>query len=252
MEKSRPQALEIRNLSFSYGKQAVFDGLSLEVRQGELLGVLGLIGSGKTRLLRLIAGLEEPDTGQIQFHGDASPDRVSFIFQDDLLIPWLSVEENLRLCLRREKKIDLSRAPLTRELGIVPLLPKKPFQLSGGMRKRANFARGFLNADPLILMDEPFTALDPMQKKELQKAFLNLQREMGTTVVFVTHDVREALLSCHRIALLSSKQKRVVHLLENPYQGRFDETALFNEAGYRELYDRILQFYAQEKSGGVS
>jgi NitT/TauT family transport system ATP-binding protein len=196
----------------------------------------------------LIAGLEKPDSGAVEFGAGIGGRPVSYVFQQDLLVPWLTVAENLRLCLRdpSAKARSLADWPLCRSLGLHLIENKKPFQLSGGMRKKVNFARGFINGDPLVLMDEPFGALDPAQKREIQRGFLSVMKE-GRTAVLVTHDIGEALLVCDRISFLSMKNKRLSESLPNPFRGRFDVKDLFAESGYRELYQKALDFYDEER-----
>lgn len=227
----------LRNVGLSYDGHVVLDGANLSVEAGETFGILGRIGSGKTRILRLIAGLEKPDAGEAGHAG-----RASYVFQNDLLIPWLTVGENLRLCLRDKDQADWS---VYERLGIPEFEDKRPFQLSGGMRKKVNFARGFINGDPLVLMDEPFGALDPAQKREIQASFL---AEKNKTAIVVTHDVREALLVCDRIAFLSMRDKKLTEPFKNPYRGRFEAEDLLADPGYRALYQRALDFYNGERA----
>lgn len=240
-------AVVLKNVDLRYGEQTILDDLNLTVERGEVFGILGCIGAGKTRILRLIAGLETPRAGTVEFDGPRRP--VSYIFQQDLLVPWLTIGENLRLCLRDPalKTRPLSEWSVCRQLGLDLIEHKKPFQLSGGMRKKVNFARGFINEDPLILMDEPFGALDPAQKRDIQQGFLSVMSAARATAVLVTHDIREALLVCDRIAFLSGKSKRLSDGIVNPFRGRFDANELFGEVRYRELFQEALDFYDRER-----
>lgn len=215
----------------------------LSVGPGEIFGILGRIGAGKTRILRLIAGLEHPQEGVAGHSGS-----LSYIFQNDLLLPWLTVGENLRLCIRDPliRARPLADWPLCRQLGIPAMESLKPFELSGGMKKKVNFARGFINDDPLILMDEPFGALDPAQKREMQRGFLAGMGKQKTAVL-VTHDVSEAMLVCDRIAFLSTREKKLIGVIANPYRGRFEAADLMAEAGYRAIYQHAIDFYEAER-----
>lgn len=241
-------AFKFEEVELKYGAQTVFEGLNLSVIRGEVFGILGRIGSGKTRILRLLANLEKPSSGRIAFCEALSGQPFSYIFQNDLLVPWLTVEENLKIAVRdpSQRLHALSESVICRRLGIEAYLNKRPFQLSGGMRKKVNFARGFLNKDPLMLMDEPFGALDPAQKREMQQVFFAARASLNATVVLVTHDIREALLICDRIALLSSRSHRLVEVMGNPFVGRTDVDALFIEPEYRRLFQVAQDFYERE------
>lgn len=238
------EGISLSNIHLAYGKQTVLDGLSLQVREGEVFGILGRIGSGKTRILRLIAGLEKAQSGQVELSASLSAQKIGYIIQNDLLIPWLTVEENLRLCGNG----DVLSESLLQDIDVQSMLEKKPGQLSGGMRKKVNFARAFINKSKLVLMDEPFGALDPSQKRDLQALVLKLLMKSGATGVMVTHDIQEALLICHRVALLSSKTHRIAKTLENPYRGRTDTVSLLGESGYRSLIQTALDFYDEERT----
>lgn len=245
---NRPAAA-LKDVILRYRETTVLDRLSLSVETGEVFGILGCIGTGKTRILRLLAGLEKPDSGTIHFSPELQGLPVSYIFQHDLLVPWLTVGENLRLCKRhpRDANGKISELPIYKQLGLDLIEDKKPYQLSGGMRKKVNFARAFINDDRFILMDEPFGALDPAQKRDIQQGFLSLTQKVRMTAVLVTHDIREALLVCDRIAFLSGKTKRLNESMVNPFRGRFDVNELFSEPRYREIFQAALDFYDDER-----
>ncbi len=242
-------AVVFKDVTLRYGQTTVLDRLNLSVETGEVFGILGCVGAGKTRLLRLMAGLEQPESGTIDFSPEIRGQPVSYIFQQDLLVPWLTVGENLRLCKRvkRENAGQISDWLICKQLGLDLIEGKMPYQLSGGMRKKVNFARGFINEDRLILMDEPFGALDPAQKRDIQQGFLLLTQKVEMTAVLVTHDIREALLVCDRIAFLSAKTKRLNEGVVNPFRGRFDVNELFGEPQYREIFQAALDFYDDER-----
>jgi len=237
--------VRLRNVHFSYGKHRVFSGLNLVIPKGEVIGILGPIGAGKTLLLRLIAGLEKAQEGRVEFASEADSTRMSFVFQNDVLLPWLSVRENLKLCLRRSD-VNLEELRVCRDLGLMPLMEKMPSQLSGGMRKKVNFARAFINDDPFVLMDEPFSALDPSQKLELQRGFLNLVANHSRTAVLVTHDIQEAFQVCDRIYFLSARERRLKASIVNEFRGDFDIPILLEKPRYRELYQWALDLYSNE------
>ena len=237
--------VQLQNIRLAYGDQTVLDGFSLEVRRGEVFGILGRIGSGKTRILRLIAGLETPQQGTVELDRSLKDQPFGYILQHDLLIPWINVEENLRICGRG---VDPLHHPLARDMGLNEMWSKRPSQLSGGMRKKVNLARAFLNPSALVLMDEPFGALDPAQKRELQSLVLKQIISTNATAVMVTHDIQEALLACHRVGFLSAKSRSLVKTVDNPYQGRTDTVELLADSGYRALIQEALNFYEEVRS----
>lgn len=200
------------------GIHKVLAGLDIEVADGELLTIIGPSGCGKSTLLRVIADLLDPAAGAIEVFGQppavARRRRdVGFVFQDSTLLPWRTVIENLRLpdevgrgarVERRDEQGGASAAELITMMGLAGRENAYPHQLSGGQRQRVGVARA-LAADPeILLMDEPFGALDPITRDELQREFLLLQQRLSKTVVFVTHDLREALRLGSRIALMEA------------------------------------------------
>lgn len=180
--------VEIRGLSKSYALPdrtvRVLDDLDLEQRPG-ITAILGASGCGKTTLLRLVAGLEQPDAGTIDTHGA----RIGVVFQEPRLMPWLTTVQNIRFGLGR--KLDTSR--LVEMTGLTGFERALPHQLSGGMQHRVALARALADEPTLVLMDEPFAALDQITREAMQDELLRLQRVQGTNVLFVTHSIAEAL-----------------------------------------------------------
>ncbi|HUK26361.1 MAG TPA: ATP-binding cassette domain-containing protein [Terriglobales bacterium] len=209
--------IEFRNVSFAASGAAVLTGLNLQVERGETLILLGRSGSGKTTTLKLVNRLLTPSAGEVFVNGvsNAIGDvirlrrRIGYVIQDAGLFPHFTVERNIGLVPKIEGWPEEKTRGRVRELlQIVGLgeemAPRYPHQLSGGQRQRVGVARA-LAADPeILLMDEPFGALDPLTRDELQREFLGLQRSLQKTVVFVTHDLREALRLGSRIALIES------------------------------------------------
>jgi NitT/TauT family transport system ATP-binding protein len=218
-EVSRPDrptsepAIEIIDVSKHYGPagNSVFalDGISLTVDRGEFLCMVGASGCGKTTLLNLIAGLDRPGAGAITL----DLGRPAFMFQEAALFPWLTASENIELPLKfhglpRGERCDEVEALL----GLVHLEEfgdKRPHELSGGMRQRVALARALAQRAEVVLMDEPFGSLDAMTRDLLHDELERLWRERGLTIVFVTHDVREAVRLGDRIVLLTSRPGRV-------------------------------------------
>lgn len=202
--------IEISGLSKRFAPDAplVLDDVNLRVDKGEFVALLGASGCGKSTLLNLIAGLEEPTSGTI-----ASP-KAAFMFQDASLFPWLSAQANVELALelRGAPKAE-RRAEAARLLDLVHLSDasrKRPHELSGGMRQRVALARSLAQNRDVLLMDEPFAALDAITRDLLHDELQRVWRETGRTIVFITHNVREAVRLGQRVLLMSSRPGRMV------------------------------------------
>ena len=208
--------LEIRDLSCAIAGRTVLRQISLTVAEGEIVVLLGRSGSGKTTLLKTVNGLISPNSGEILFQGQpvAAQDpihlrrRMGYVIQDGGLFPHWTVEANIGLVPRLENWPPQRTAARTTELLATLGLPgaefgrRYPRQLSGGQKQRVGIARALAADPPLLLMDEPFAALDPITRYDLQRQFLDLRRTVRKSALFVTHDVREALMLGSRIALL--------------------------------------------------
>jgi osmoprotectant transport system ATP-binding protein len=206
--------------------RALLEDLNLEVRRGETLVLLGRSGSGKTTTLKLVNRLLDPSEGAVTVEGAATTAwdpirlrrRIGYVIQEVGLFPHLTVAENVGLVPRLEKWDAAKVAARVRELlSLVGLEPERfgsryPRELSGGQRQRVGVARALAADPPIMLLDEPFGALDPITRSELQQEFRALQKRLGKTLVFVTHDVREAFLLASRIGLM--KEGRLVLLGE--------------------------------------
>jgi osmoprotectant transport system ATP-binding protein len=209
--------IEFLDVSYRVDATQVLSGLSLQVARGETLVLLGRSGSGKTTTLKLVNRLVTPTSGEIRVDGvpNAQADvirlrrRIGYVIQDVGLFPHFTVERNIGLVPKIEgwadERIRARIQELMQLVGLAPELASRyPRQLSGGQRQRVGVARA-LAADPeILLMDEPFGALDPLTRDELQREFLALQERLHKTVVFVTHDLREALRLGTRIALMEA------------------------------------------------
>ena len=206
--------VEVRAVSKRFGGREVLNTFSLEIASGEFLTLLGESGSGKTTILRLIAGFEQPTTGEIWMHGtrlDPLPPyqrRVNTVFQQYALFPHLDVSDNVAYGLRAAGTIKAEIAGRVKDaLAMVRMqefAAAKPTKLSGGQQQRVALARALVNRPELLLLDEPLSALDANLRKEMQSELKSLQREVGITFLFVTHDQEEAMALSDRIALLRS------------------------------------------------
>lgn len=204
--------LEIRSVSKSFGARSVLRNISLDVATGEFLTILGESGSGKTTLLRLIAGFEQLDTGEILMSGerlDVLPPyrrRVNTVFQSYALFPHLSVFENIAYGLRiqgaAKSEIDDRVRQALAMVKMEEYIHSSPAKLSGGQQQRVALARALVNRPQLLLLDEPLSALDANLRRQMQLELKSLQREVGITFLFVTHDQEEAMALSDRIALL--------------------------------------------------
>jgi sulfate/thiosulfate transport system ATP-binding protein len=210
-------SIEVRHLNKRFGATVVCDNLSLDIAAGELVALLGPSGSGKTTLLRIIAGLEVPDSGRVLFHGadathtDVRARHVGFVFQHYALFAHMSIFENVAFGLRvRPKRTRPAEAEIRRKvmelLALVQLealAERYPHQLSGGQRQRIALARALAVEPEVLLLDEPFGALDAMVRKELRRWLRRLHDTVHVTSVFVTHDQDEAMEVADRIVVMN-------------------------------------------------
>ncbi|MFQ6326919.1 ABC transporter ATP-binding protein [Nocardia sp. CWNU-33] len=215
--------LALDGIRIAYGSKTVIEHLDLAIAPGEILVVVGKSGCGKSTLLRAIAGLRTPEAGSIRADGTTvtapSADR-ALVFQDDALLPWRTARQNIELALqlrrvpRAERKTTAQR--WVQEIGLTGYADYLPRDLSGGMRQRVQLARSLAGEPRSVLMDEPFGALDTQTRTTMQRLLIDTWRAHPTTIVFVTHDLDEALLLGDRIAVLGGGALRAVVEVPNP------------------------------------
>ncbi|GAA4592909.1 NitT/TauT family transport system ATP-binding protein [Actinoplanes octamycinicus] len=235
--------VRIENVSKTYGSGSnallALDRVSLDVRKGEFVCLLGASGCGKSTLLSLVAGLDQISGGTLETGGH----KVALMFQEAALFPWLSVSGNVELPLRLEGVGKAERKKRAGELLEIVRLggfgDKRPHELSGGMRQRVALARALAQDADVLLMDEPFGALDAMTRDILHDELERIWREQELTVLFVTHNVREAVRLGDRVILLSSRPGRVIEdfPVQHPRPRRIDSPEVSAQAG--EITDRL-------------
>jgi NitT/TauT family transport system ATP-binding protein len=219
-------SIDVRDVSKRFGSLVALSGIDLSIAAGETVTLLGPSGCGKTTLLRLIAGLEVPTGGSISLDG-APPEharthkRIGFVPQSPALLPWRTVVDNARLLLDINRRATsepptVSVDELLREVGLDDFRDAHPHQLSGGMQQRVGLVRAFALDAPILLMDEPFAALDEITRADMRHLLGRLRERLGTTVVFVTHSVPEATFLSDRVAVMSPRPGTITDIVDVP------------------------------------
>jgi NitT/TauT family transport system ATP-binding protein len=258
-------AVSIRDVAQSFGKPGAAGHVqallptSLEIARGELLALIGPSGCGKSSLLNIIGGLAKPDSGEVRVVGQRVtgpvPQRISFVFQENALFPWYTIVENIKVGLHfrgvsRSERADRAMQVL-RTVGLADFANHYPAQLSGGMRQRAALARALSLDTDILLMDEPFGALDEQTRMVLGEDLSVLLSRTRKTIVFVTHSLGEAVFLADRIAVFTARPGRIKRVIDvgepHPRKPAFITsakfTALRNEL-YELLHDEIRQTVA--------
>ncbi len=209
-------ALRAEHVTKSYGGRTVIRDVSLRLDQGELVCLLGVSGAGKTTLFHSLSGLERPEEGRVLLFGEdvtGTPGKISYMLQRDLLLPHKKIPDNAALPLvirgvkaREARERALSYFP---QFGLEGTEDKYPAQLSGGMRQRAALLRTFLGARGVALLDEPFSALDALTKREIHRWYMEMMDQLRLTTLFITHDIDEAILLSDRVCVLSGRPGRI-------------------------------------------
>ena len=210
-----PPMLKVIHTAFAYGPRQVLEGVSLELKKGEVGTLIGTSGSGKTTLFKLLTGMLDAQSGSILIDGKALPEghgHAAYMMQEDLLLPWRTILKNMTLIAELGKESrdtdELSREAkeLLLEMGLVDYPAHYPDELSGGMRQRVSLARALLQKRPLLLLDEPFGSLDVTLREQMYELLRRVQKKTGTTILLITHDFRDALSLSDRIFLLDNKR----------------------------------------------
>ena len=192
----------------------VLKGLDLDLADEGITVVLGRSGCGKTTLLRLIAGLETADWGEITGGEMTDPGKIGVIFQEPRLMPWLSVERNILFGVKKKERNKEKLSYLLRLTGLTGFEKARPFQLSGGMQQRVALARALAYEPDFLLMDEPFGALDAQTRTQLQSELIKTWQEQKKTCFFITHDVEEAVILATKVIIMSARPGRVKKIVD--------------------------------------
>ncbi len=220
-------SIDVKNINKSFegkksDKLSVLEDINLNINDGELVCLLGPSGCGKTTLLRLIAGLDQPTSGEIVANGEVvkkpSGDR-AVIFQQYSLFPWLTVLQNVTFGLEMTKKGSKEENVAAAErylksVGLIDFKDSYPHELSGGMKQRVAIIRSLLNHSPILLMDEPFSALDMQNRHKLQEQLIGVWKRFENTIVFVTHDVDEAVYLADKIVIMDKNPGKIAYIVD--------------------------------------
>jgi NitT/TauT family transport system ATP-binding protein len=202
--------LEVTNLHFSYNRKKILENLSFTIQKGQIVSLVGSSGSGKTTLFRIITGLIPPQEGEVAINGSTGINDVTYMQQEDLLLPWRTVLENTilfsELGKNQRKHTKEEGLPILKKVGLEGYENHYPHELSGGMRQRVSLARALLQKRPLLLLDEPFGSLDVIIREELYELLQGIAFSEKITILFVTHDFRDAIALSDKILILAEKK----------------------------------------------
>jgi NitT/TauT family transport system ATP-binding protein len=246
MTKSTDNAVTVRNVYKNYGKTEALRDLSLDFPRGQLTSLLGPSGCGKTTLLKIIAGLLPATSGEILVNGEAvkapGPDR-AFVFQDFALMPWASVMRNVAFGLELRGVVKSERESIAekyiREVCLTGFENSYPHELSGGMRQRVGLARALSVDAQVLLMDEPFSAVDEQTRRKFQEDLLGLVKNENKTFIFVTHSIEEAVYVSDQIAILLPRPSRVMEIIRPSGFRDKEVDSIRRDPEYLDIVDRI-------------
>jgi nitrate/nitrite transport system ATP-binding protein len=245
--------VQIENVGKCFGSAEVLRDVSLTVRKGEFVSIIGHSGCGKSTLLNIVAGLTQATTGNVFVDNrevvEPGPDR-AVVFQNHSLLPWLTVYQNVRLAVDKIFGGSMTSAERNewtlRNLELVDMATarsKKPNEISGGMKQRVGIARALAMKPKILLLDEPFGALDALTRAHLQDRVMQIHMELGTTVLMITHDVEEAVLLCDRIVMLTNGPSSTIgSICEVPLARPRQRLELIADKTYVECRAAVLEF----------
>ena len=243
---SKDNAVTVKNVFKNYGETEALRDLSLDFPRGELTSLLGPSGCGKTTLLKIIAGLLPATSGEVIVNGqivkEPGPDR-AFVFQDFALLPWASVIRNVAFGLELRDVAKSERESIAAkyigDVGLKGFENSFPHELSGGMRQRVGLARALSVDAQVLLMDEPFSAVDEQTRRKFQEDLLNLVKNENKTFIFVTHSIEEAVYVSDQIALLLPRPSRVSEIIRPTSFKNKDVDSIRRDSEYLDIVDRI-------------
>ena len=243
---SKDNAVTVKNVFKNYGETEALRDLSLDFPRGELTSLLGPSGCGKTTLLKIIAGLLPATSGEVIVNGqivkEPGPDR-AFVFQDFALLPWASVIRNVGFGLELRGVAKSERESIAAkyigDVGLKGFENSFPHELSGGMRQRVGLARALSVDSQVLLMDEPFSAVDEQTRRKFQEDLLNLVKDENKTFIFVTHSIEEAVYVSDQIALLLPRPSRVSEVIRPTSFKNKDADSIRRDSEYLDIVDRI-------------
>ncbi|MEM1426569.1 MAG: nitrate ABC transporter ATP-binding protein [Cyanobacteria bacterium P01_H01_bin.130] len=256
IETTESPFLQIDSVSKSYptptGIYPVLDGIDLNVQKGEFVCVIGHSGCGKSTLLNMVAGFLEPTDGEVRLEDakivEPGPDRM-VVFQNYALLPWKSVYDNVFLAVKTVygDKSKAEQHEITKEhlemVGLTEAADKSPSQISGGMKQRVSIARALAIRPKVLILDEPFGALDPITREELQDELLEIWREHHLTVLMITHDIDEALYLADRLVMMTNgPAAKIGEVMEIPFKRARNRERLMEDPRYYELRNYALDF----------
>ena len=244
--------LQVKDIYKSFDEEKIIENISLELQEGEIVSLLGVSGGGKTTLFNIIAGLSNPDSGQVLLEGKditGTPGQVSYMLQKDLLLPYYTIIDNVALPLivgGMDKNAAREKAgSYFEEFGLEGTEEKYPSQISGGMKQRAALLRTYMFSEKVALLDEPFSALDMLTKTTVHQWYLDVMEKIKLSTLFITHDIDEAILLSDRIYLLTGKPgtitKEIVISEKRPRRKDFNLSEEFLE------YKRQIIRHLEEK-----
>ncbi|MEI8264732.1 MAG: ABC transporter ATP-binding protein [Betaproteobacteria bacterium] len=244
--------LQVEDLGKAYGAEPVFEGVNFSLSEGEFVCIIGHSGCGKTTILNALAGLETASTGHVFMDGRevVAPglDR-GVVFQGHALMPWLSVRDNIAFAVRSKwpqwprAQVNAHVEKYVQLVGLGAALDKKPSQLSGGMKQRVGIARAFAIEPRMLLLDEPFGALDALTRGTIQDELLRICAQTRQTVFMITHDVDEAILLADRILLMSNGPRaRVAEIVRNTMPRERQRATLHHDPQYYRLRNHLVDF----------
>ncbi|MCP6762304.1 MAG: nitrate ABC transporter ATP-binding protein [Fischerella sp. CENA71] len=264
---NRKPYLEIKDVSKVYptknGPFTVLDGVNLNVGEGEFICVIGHSGCGKSTLLNMVSGFNNPTDGQVLLEGKPitkpGPDRM-VVFQNYALLPWRTAFENIYLAVNAvyPNKPEAEKSAIVREhlamVGLGDAMEKKPPQMSGGMRQRVSIARALAIRPKVLILDEPFGALDAITKEELQEELLKIWNENRCTVLMITHDIDEALFLADKLVMMTNGPRaKIGEVMEIPFPRPRDRSRIMEDPQYYKLRNYALDFlfnrYAHDDVG---